>query len=199
VSKTQYYCAATLDGYIAEADDSLAWLLGYEGSYEGAGAEPGPMSEGGSYGRFYEGVGALVSGSVTYEFVLDHADDPSSWPYRDKPYWVLSSRELRVPEGEGIDVRVADARAADLHEEMLAAAGERNLWVVGGGNVASQFADEGLLDEVLVTVVPVVLGEGKPLFDRRLPGGPLRLTGTSVFETGMVELRYEIRGAIAES
>jgi dihydrofolate reductase len=199
MSKSQYYCAATLDGYIAEADDSLAWLLGYEGSYEGEGAEPGPMSEGGSYGRFYEGVGALVSGSVTYEFVLDHMDDPSSWPYGDKPYWVLSSRELRVPEGEGIDVRVADAGVADLHEEMLAAAGGRNLWVVGGGNVASQFADEGLLDEVLLTVVPVVLGAGKPLFDRRLPGGPLQLTGTSVFETGMVELRYEVRGAIAES
>ena len=53
---------------------------------------------------------------------------------------------------------------------MIESAGDRDLWIVGGGNVASQFADEGLLDEVLVTVVPVVLGEGKPLFDRRLPG-----------------------------
>jgi dihydrofolate reductase len=76
---------------------------------------------------------------------------------------------------------------------MLAAAGDRNLWIVGGGNVASQFADVGLLDEVLVTVVPVVLGSGKPLFDRRVPSGPLQLTGTTVFETGMVELRYEIK------
>ncbi len=75
---------------------------------------------------------------------------------------------------------------------MIAAAGERNLWVVGGGNVASQFADQGLLDELLVTVVPVVLGEGKPLFDRRLPGGPMQLTGTTAFDSGMVELRYEI-------
>ena len=75
---------------------------------------------------------------------------------------------------------------------MIAAAGDRDLWVVGGGNVASQFADAGLLDEVLVTVVPVVLGEGKPLFDRRLPGGPIQLTGTRAFSTGMVELRYAI-------
>ena len=75
---------------------------------------------------------------------------------------------------------------------MVAAAGERNLWVVGGGNVASQFADAGLLDELLVTVVPVVLGDGKPLFDRRLPGGPMQLTGTRTFDSGMVELRYEI-------
>ena len=72
VSGTQYYCAATLDGYIADADDGLGWLIGYEGSYEGEEAEPSPMSEGGSYDRFYEDVGALISGSTTYEFVLDH-------------------------------------------------------------------------------------------------------------------------------
>jgi dihydrofolate reductase len=192
VSRTQYYCAATLDGYIADADDGLDWLMGYEGSYEGEGVEPGPMSEGGSYDRFYDGVGALVSGSTTYEFVLNHLDDDSRWPYMGKPYWVLSSRDLRVPEAEGVDVRVANARVADVYDELIAAAGERNLWVVGGGNVASQFADEGLLDELLLTVVPVVLGEGKPLFERRLPGGPMQLMGARVFATGMVELRYEI-------
>jgi dihydrofolate reductase len=195
VGKTQYYCAATLDGYIADADDGLDWLMGYEGSYAGEGAEPGPMNEGGSYDRFYHGVGALVSGSTTYEFVLDHIDDDSRWPYKDKPYWVLSSRELRVPEAEGVDVRIANGGVAELCEEMAAAAGERNLWVVGGGNVASQFADEGLLDELLLTVVPVVLGEGKPLFDRRPPGGPMQLLGSRVFATGMVELRYEISRA----
>jgi dihydrofolate reductase len=188
VAKTQYYCASSLDGFIAESDDTLDWLLKYEGSFEGEGAEPGPMS-GGSYDRFYEGVGALVSGSTTYEFVLDHG----GWPYGGKPTWVLTTRDLPVPEGDDVDVRFADAKVADLHEEMIAAAGERNLWVIGGGNVASQFADEGLLDELLITVVPVVLGEGKPLFDRRLPGGPIQLTGTTTFDTGMVELRYEIR------
>jgi dihydrofolate reductase len=188
VAKTQYYCAASLDGFIAESDDTLDWLLKYEGSFEGDDAEPGPMS-GGSYDRFYEGVGALVSGSTTYEFVLEHLEE---WPYGGKPTWVLTTRDLPAPEGDDVDVRFADAKVRDLHDEMIAAAGQRNLWVIGGGNVASQFADEGLLDEVLVTVVPVVLGEGKPLFDRRLPGGPIQLTGTTTFDSGMVELRYEI-------
>jgi dihydrofolate reductase len=192
VGKTQYYCAATLDGYIAEADDSIGWLLGYEGTYDDPEAEPGPMSGGGSYERFHDDVGALVSGSTTYEWVLDHISG-DGWPYRGKPCWVLSSRDLRVPEGDDVDVRVAHGEVADFHEEMVAAAGERNLWIVGGGNVASQFADARLLDEVLVTVVPVVLGGGKPLFDRRLPGEPLRLTGTTVFENGMVELRYAVK------
>jgi dihydrofolate reductase len=193
LSKTQYYCAASLDGYIAEADDGLDWLLGYEGSFEGAAAEPGPQGDGGPYERFYEGIGALVSGSATYEFVLDHLGEGGEWPYAGKPYWVLSSRDLPVPEGEAVDVRVVDAKVAELHKEMVTAAGERNLWIVGGGNVASQFAEENLLDEVLVTVVPVVLGGGKPLFQNRVPGGPMQLTGTRAFDTGMVELRYEIR------
>jgi dihydrofolate reductase len=185
IAKTQYYCAASLDGFIAESDDTLDWLLNYEGSYEG-GAEGGK----GGYEQFYEGVGSLAMGSVTYEFVLEHLNE---WPYAGKPAWVLTTRDLPVPDGDDVDVRFADAPVRDLHAEQLEAAGERNLWVVGGGNVASQYADAGLLDELLVTVVPVVLGEGKPLFDRRLAGGPMQLTGTTAFDSGMVELRYEIR------
>ena len=89
-------------------------------------------------------------------------------------------------------MRFASGSVSELHDELRAAAGDRHVWVVGGGNVASQFADEGLLDELIVTVVPVVLGEGKPLFDRRLPGGPMQLAGARPFDSGMVELRYEI-------
>jgi dihydrofolate reductase len=192
MSRVQYYCAATLDGYIADADDGIDWLTGYEGSYEGAGAEPGPMSGGGGYEGFYAEVGALVSGSVTYEFVLEHISAGGTWPYAGKPCWVFSSRDLPTPAGGQADVRIVRGAAADLFEEMIASAGGRNLWIVGGGNVASQFADAGLLDELHLTVVPVVLGEGKPLFDRGLPE-PLQLAGTRAFATGMVELRYEVK------
>jgi dihydrofolate reductase len=186
MSKAVYYCATSLDGFIAEADDTLGWLMGYEGSFEGEGTEPAK----GAYDRFYEGVGALIMGSVTYEFVLREVPE---WPYKGKPAWILSSRDLPRPEGEGVDVRIVTAEVPELYDEMIAAAGERDLWVVGGGNVVSQFADRGLLDEVHATVVPVVLGEGKPLFDRRVPGGAMQLLGTRTFDSGMVELRYEIR------
>ena len=195
MATTVYYCASSLDGYVAEADDSLDWLLNYQGAFEQGPAEPEPMSEGGGYERFYEGVGALVMGSVTYEWILDHLDvaGGGEWPYRGKPCWVLSSRELRLPEGDGVDVRIACAPVGELHSEMAAAADDRVLWVVGGGSVASQFADERLLDEVHVTVVPVALGVGKPLFERRLPDGAMQLTGTRTFRNGMVELRYKVR------
>ena len=185
MTRTQYYCAMSLDGFIAESDDTIAWLTGYQGSYEGPDAVP--MK--GTYDEFYDGVGALVTGSVTYEWVVDRI---SEWPYPGKPCWVLTSRDLPKPDGEDVDVRFARGAVRDLYGEMTESAGERTLWVVGGGNVASQFADEELLDEVIATVVPVVLGTGKPLFDRRLPGETMRLKGTRAFDNGMVELRYEI-------
>lgn len=189
MSRCQYYCAMSLDGYIATVDDTIEWLTGYEGSYEGADASPAK----GGYDRFYDGVGALVMGSVTYEWVIEHLGGGEGWPYSGKPTWVLSSRELAVPRAEGLDVRVASAKVEELYEEMIAAAGDRNLWVVGGGNVASQFADAGLLDDVLVTLVPTVLGTGKPVFDRAVPDGPMALAGARPLDSGMVELRYELR------
>ena len=179
-----YYCAATLDGYIAESDDSLDWLLGYEGSYEGEDAAPAR-----GYDEFYEGVGALVSGSVTYEWVLDHLEE---WPYAGKPCWVLSSRELPRAAGEGVDVRVVEGSVPELYDELVASAGDRDLWVIGGGNVASQFADAGLLDELRVTVVPAVIGAGKPLFGRRVEGPPMQLRQVIPRRSGMVELAYRV-------
>jgi dihydrofolate reductase len=178
MSQVVYYAAMSLDGYIAESDDNLDWLIKYPG------VEPGPAitTVEGGYDEFYEDIGALVMGSVTYEWVLDHI---TSWAYSGKPSWILTSRELRTVEGE-------DIRFGGDFQEMIDSAGDKKLWVVGGGNVASQFADAGLLHEVWVTVVPVVLGSGKPLFDRRVPGPPMRVTEVLPRASGMVELRYEV-------
>lgn len=182
----RYYAAQSLDGYIAGPDDDLDWLTRYEGSFEGADSDANM----GGYDAFYEQIGALVSGSVTYEWVLDHINE---WPYAGKPCWVLSSRDLPKPEGDGVDVRIVSGGIPNLIDEMLDSAGERDLWILGGGNIASQFADHGLIDRVEVTVVPVVLGDGKPLFERRLPGAPMQLVSTTAFSSGMVGLTYEIK------
>jgi dihydrofolate reductase len=146
----------------------------------------------GGYDRFYEGIGALVSGSVTYEWVLEHVDE---WPYAGKPCWILSSRDLPIPDGDGVDVRVVEGSVPELYDRMIESAGDRDLWVVGGGNVASQFADHDLLDTVELTMVPVVLGDGKPLFDRRLPGGAMQLTTAQTYASGMVGLSFDVRGS----
>jgi dihydrofolate reductase len=132
-------------------------------------------------------------GSATYKWVLEHA---RGWPYTGKPTWVLSSRGLGRPEGGDADIRIVDADVGELIDELREAAGDRDNWIVGGGPVASQFADRGLLDRVEVTVVPVVLGEGKPLFERRLPGGAMQLVAVRSFSSGMVGLTYEISRSV---
>lgn len=156
--KTIYYTAATLDGFIATADDSLEWLF------------PLGELEATSYPAFIRDVGALAMGSATYEWMLRHVVGPEAtrrqpWPYT-QPAWVFTSRALPpVPEA---DIRFARGDVGPVHAEMAAAAGGKNVWIVGGGDLAGQFADVGLLDEVIVNIAPVTLGAGAPLLPRRL-------------------------------
>ena len=180
---TQYYVAQSLDGFIAESDGGLDWLLTYDGD---AGPDVSQATEG-TYDEFFAQVGAVSMGSATYEFIL--AEQTGGWPYEGKPCWVFTSRDLPVPRGA--DVRFANGPVRAVLDQMKDSAGESNLWVVGGGDLASQFAGEGLLDQLLVTVVPVVLGAGLPTFARRLEGKQLRLTHTRAFANGMTELAYD--------
>lgn len=179
MAKTVYLAAATLDGFIADDDDGIDWLIGFEPTYEGGG--PDAL---GSIDGFLEGVGALIMGSSTYEFLLD-----SVWPYGDRPAWVFTSRDL--PTAEGADIRFHDAPIAEVHPEIAASAGERDIWHIGGGGLASDLLEAGLLDSVQVTIVPIVLGSGKRLFDRPVPK-PLRIEGTRIFSSGMVDLRFSV-------
>ena len=93
--------------------------------------------------------------------------DPTEWewPY-EVPCWVFTHRRLRAVPGARIEFTSADVTR--VHEAMVEAAGGRNVWIVGGGDVAGQFADACLLDEVIVSVAPVTLGAGAPLLPRRL-------------------------------
>jgi dihydrofolate reductase len=153
VGVTQYYTATSLDGFIADSHNSLDWL--FPRRREG----DGPLG----YDEFLARVGALAMGSTTYEWLLEHLT--SGWPY-EIPCWVFTHRRLPVVPDAAIEFRSGDV--APVHEEMVAAAGGRNVWIVGGGDLAGQFADAGLLDEVLVTIAPVTLGAGAPLLPRRL-------------------------------
>lgn len=145
------------------------------------------MAAGGSYKQFFAEVGVVAMGSATYEFVLEHSG--RGWPYEGTPTWVFTSRSLPVPAGA--DVRFADGDVRTAHEQMVEAAGGRNIWMVGGGHLAMQFVDQDLLDELHLTIVPVYLGAGIPAFAERVRRA-LRLTGTRAFGNGMVELRYEV-------
>jgi dihydrofolate reductase len=156
---TQYYTASSLDGFIADPDNSLDWL--FERDRDDAGVL--------SYGSFIAEIGALAMGATTYEWLLEHEvykSDPNGvWPY-EMPCWVFTHRDLQVIPGAAVEL-TSDPVGA-VHVRMTAAAGGQNIWLVGGGDLVGQFADEGLLDEILVTFAPVTLGAGAPLLPRRL-------------------------------
>lgn len=180
--KTQYFTACSLDGFIATEDDSLEWLFPL-----------GDVNET-SYPAFIKQVGALAMGSSTYEWMLRHSQTVSDqmgsgWPYT-QPAWVFSSRTLPAVPGANLHFVRGDVRP--VHAAMRAAADGRNLWIVGGGDLAGQFHDAGLLDEVIAQVSSVTLGKGKPLFPRRLTHPPLRLESVRKVGTGFAELHYSV-------
>ena len=188
--KTQYYTASSIDGFIADADNSLDWLFAVDSP-----AEDGPQSE--EYPTFMADVGALAMGSTTYRWIADHTgflDDPTKWEYT-LPTWVFSSRDLPVPDGP--DIRLVRGDVRPVHAEMAAAAGGKNLWLVGGGELVGQFHDAGLLDEVILGVAPVFLGAGAPLLPRRIPAADLRLTDVTRFGETFVTLRYAVERVLA--
>ncbi|MET0801410.1 MAG: dihydrofolate reductase family protein [Actinomycetota bacterium] len=175
MTRYQYYVASSLDGFIADRNGRIDWLLafGFEDYAE-------------HYERFIAGIGAIVMGASTYRFLLDAG--PDAWTY-DVPAFVLTHRT--PPTVPGKDIRFRSGDVAALHAELAAAAGDRDVWVVGGGGVAADFADAGMLHDLFVTVMPLALGAGSPL----LPVGrdlALTLTGTTPFPSGAVELAYRL-------
>lgn len=178
-----YKTATSFTGFIADPANSLSWL--FEVPHDGAPDHAG----------FMRGVGVLVSGSTTYEWVLREEDllhEPAKWKgfYGDRPMFVFTSRAL--PRPEGADVRFVSGKIAEHFPAISAAAGEQAIWVVGGGDLAGQFYDAGLLEEIVLTVAPVALAGGAPLLPRTIGAQHLTLTGAE--QAGaFAELTFAVR------
>lgn len=142
---TVYYTASSLDGFIVDSDDSLDWLITRNIDQQG------PFS----YDEFIKTIGALAMGSSTYEWIVKN--QPGEWMY-DQPTWVLTHRPEIVLQDH--PVRVYSGAVGDLHSELVAAAAGKDVWVVGGGDVAAQFVSAGLIDEMIVSYAPCTLGSG---------------------------------------
>ena len=163
------FLGASLDGFIAEADGGLGFLKPFEQEEHG-------------YADFYASVDTLLMGRKTYETVLGFGE----WPFPDTRVAVLtrSNRSPRFGEhflaGEPRDVLSALARK-----------GARHVYA-DGGEVVTQFLAAGCLDALVITVVPVVLGEGIRLFARSPGTFRLTLESARTFVSGMVQLRYRV-------
>lgn len=177
-----YNTATTITGHIADESHSLAWLFAVDGTTL-------PPHE-----EFMAGIGAIVTGSTTYEWVLRETEllaHPERWQefYGTRPVFVFTSRELPAPEGA--EVRFVAGDVAGHAGDLARAAGEGDVWVIGGGDLAGQFADAGLLDEIVLSVAPVALAGGAPVLPRTLTSERLELLDAQRHGQ-FVQLRYAV-------
>ncbi|UHA75441.1 dihydrofolate reductase family protein [Paenibacillus sp. 481] len=156
-NKVVLYIAISLDGYIAKLDGSVDWLFDVEGD----GGDNG-------IGAFYKTVGTVVMGRLTYEEVLTLSED---FPYADKPCYVLS----RTEHAPAPHVVFTDEDITTLIPR-LQRESEGDVWLLGGGQLVAAFLEAKLLDELEITIIPKVLGEGIPLFPTGTVPSTLRLT-----------------------
>lgn len=171
--KTIYFAAASLDGFIADKNDSLEWLF-----------KNGPTDIS-FIDKFLETVGAIAMGSTTYQWILDNSKE---WAYK-VPCLVFTHRDLNVMAGA--DVRFVKDDIPAHHQELQKLANGKNIWIVGGGDLAGQFYEHGLLDEMHIQTVSVFLNEGKKLFARKTEK-PLKIIEIKQRGDTCVEVIYSV-------
>jgi dihydrofolate reductase len=174
--KVSVFIATSVDGFIARKDGDVAWLDEYE-----------PMGEGedGGYTELFGAVDALVMGRGTFEKVLTF-----QWPYGDKALIVLSKSLTEVPEKLRASVRV-DASAPEELMEKLSGEGYQHIYL-DGGKVIQSFLRAGLVDEMILTRIPVLLGEGIPLFGMLEKDVKLKLLESKSWKNGFVQVKYAV-------
>jgi dihydrofolate reductase len=167
--KVRFFCAVSMDGFLAAADGSVAFLDAFEGDY--------------GYNDFIGAVGAVVMGRKTYEVTRANGQ----WPYAGKRAYVLSRSRLNTEYGHAM--LVPDGQTLLTRLELLDEA-DGDVWVVGGGEVHSLFLDAGAVDQIDLFVMPVALGDGIPLFAGGATHIKLQLMDNEVYADGVVRLTY---------
>ena len=168
-----YYVASSLDGYIATKDGGVDWLSRFHVAGEDHGA-----------GKLEASVDALLLGSHTYEFALRLGQ----WPSANKPSWVFTRRDLKILHPSITLTSQSPRRVL----EMLASRGMRRAWLMGGGKLAASFHDEGMISRCIISMFPVLLGSGIPLFAAHSSRpDALRLVKAKPFKSGIVQLTYD--------
>lgn len=188
-SRVTIHMAASLDGFIARRDGRVDWL---ETSDEFAG---GDTMDPGFVEAFLQTIDCYVMGSRTYETALSFEARGLGWPYGDKPTFVLTSRELPRTRDT---VQFYSGDLAQLVNGRLRPT-FRTIWVVGGGVVAGECLRRGLADDVRYSILPILIGDGVPFFEKLDRDIALHLAEVKAYRNGMVELRYEVRGGRDES
>jgi len=177
--KASVYIATSLDGFIARENGALDWLPGSDG-------ETDPNGEDYGYHAFMDSVDALVMGRNTFEMVLSFGP----WSYGDKRVIVLSSKPIQIPDNLASTVESKTCSPTELVEE-LAEQGLQHLYIDGGKTIQG-FLNAGLIQEFIISKIPVLIGTGIPLFGPLNKDTKLRHIQTLTFENGIVQNKYEV-------
>ena len=168
------YIAMSLDGYIADSNGGIDWLTPFNAAGEDFG-----------FGSFIEGVGATIMGSSTYEKMREFAQEDESG---SKPSFVFTRRELPSPSRA---VSFVNGDLAPVIEAAKRAAQGKDVWLVGGGQMVSACAGDGLIEQSRIFVMPLLLGGGVPLFPQNGKQCAMKLKSARQYDSGVVELHYE--------
>ena len=173
MSFIKLYIASSVDGFIAEKDGHVDWLNNFHSPDEDYG-----------YNKFYSEIDALIMGRKTYDF----CSSLNSWPYAGKQTFVFTSKKIQS-EREEIEF-INMNPSAEIYR--IKTAGYKNIWLVGGGNLNAQFLNSNLIDEIILFVMPIVLGEGIPLFPESTQH-LLDLQESETYPSGVIKLVYKPR------
>ena len=181
--------AASLDGFIARKDGRVDWLETSDEFTGGDTLDPGLVE------AFLKTIDCYVMGSRTYETALAFEAQGLGWSYGNKPTFVLTSRDLPRTRDS---VEFYSGDLAQLVNGRLRRA-FHSIWFVGGGVVSGECLRLGLADEVRYSILPILIGDGLPFFDKLERDIVLHLAEIKTYRSGMVEIRYEVRGDRGES
>jgi dihydrofolate reductase len=183
-SRVTIHMAASLDGFIARKDGGVEWLETKDEFKDGDAMDPGFVE------AFLKTIDCYVMGSRTYETALNFEAKGFGWAYGDKPTFVLTSRPL--PRTRDTVEFYSGDLAQFVHGHLRPRF--RSVWFVGGAAVCGECLRLGLADEARYSMLPILIGDGIPFFYKLDRDIALHLAEVTAYKSGMVELRYEVRG-----
>lgn len=183
-SRVTIHMAASLDGYVARRNGSVDWMETSDEFADGDTMDPAFVES------FLETIDCYVMGSRTYETALGFEAKGLGWSYGEKPTFVLTTRDLPRTR---TSVEFYSGDLARLVNDHLRPK-YRRIWFAGGGAVSGECLRRGLADEVSYAVLPILIGDGISFFEKLNKDVALHLAGVKAYKSGMVELRYEVKG-----
>jgi len=172
-----YYVAASLDGFIAKEDGDVSWLEELDI----------PFSETG-YDEYFETVDAIVMGRKTYEIICSFA----GWPYGNKPVWICSRDKSILPvEGCNLQPGKSPEDVMELAKQMKI----NHLWLVGGGQLATSFLEKNMLNKIILSHMPIILGSGIKLFGDIAQAEKVKFERYKSYPSGFLQSQYSINKA----